>query len=153
MPSDNTDVTLHSRLQAIFINRDEEIRDPATKQWAKARNSNIIEDLGRTSYVFSDKTGTLTSNEMRLRGIAVKQKAYGTMDFRWVVPATCRLSAADLTDLELPACGQRDGGGGQRDGGGGQRDGGGPCRHSHDGGCHAVRYQAICGPTSQVKPN
>ena len=86
MPSDNTDVTLHSRLQAIFINRDEEIRDPATKQWAKARNSNIIEDLGRTSYVFSDKTGTLTSNEMRLRGIAVKQKAYGTMDFRLVVP-------------------------------------------------------------------
>ena len=71
--------------QAIFIARDPEIRDPATKQWAMARNSNIIEDLGRCSYVFSDKTGTLTSNEMRLRGVAVKGTPYGSADFRRVL--------------------------------------------------------------------
>jgi P-type E1-E2 ATPase len=59
------------------------MRDPATRQWAKARNSNIIEDLGRVAYIFSDKTGTLTSNEMRLRGIAIKGKSYGSPDFRW----------------------------------------------------------------------
>ena len=58
---------------------------PATKQRALARNSNIIEDLGRASYVFSDKTGTLTSNEMRLRGIAVKGVSYGNPDFRRVL--------------------------------------------------------------------
>jgi P-type E1-E2 ATPase len=70
-------------MQAYFIFRDPQMRDPATRQWAKARNSNIIEDLGRVAYIFSDKTGTLTSNEMRLRGIAIKGKSYGSPDFRW----------------------------------------------------------------------
>ena len=69
-------------VQAYFIFRDPNMRDPVTRQWAKARNSNIIEDLGRVAYVFSDKTGTLTSNEMRLRGIAIKGKSYGSPDFR-----------------------------------------------------------------------
>ena len=48
----------------------------------QARNTNIIEDLGRVSYVFSDKTGTLTSNEMRLRGVSIKGIPYGSTDFR-----------------------------------------------------------------------
>lgn len=29
-----------------------------------ARNASVVEDLGRVSYVFSDKTGTLTRNEV-----------------------------------------------------------------------------------------
>ena len=45
--------------------------------------SNIIEDLGRVTYVFSDKTGTLTSNEMRMRAVAIKGIPYGGTDFRW----------------------------------------------------------------------
>lgn len=32
--------------------------------------------------MFSDKTGTLTSNEMQLRMIAIKGVPYGTLDFR-----------------------------------------------------------------------
>ena len=67
------------------------MRCPTTKQRALARNSNIIEDLGRASYSFSDKTGTLTSNEMRLRGIAVKGASYGNPGFRFV-PATTSVS-------------------------------------------------------------
>ncbi len=69
-------------MQGNFIANDPQMLPPGTTDWAKARNSNIIEDLGRVSYVFSDKTGTLTSNEMRLRGVSVKGVPYGGTDFR-----------------------------------------------------------------------
>mmetsp|Transcript_7573 Transcript_7573/g.22355 ORF Transcript_7573/g.22355 Transcript_7573/m.22355 type:complete len:1298 (+) Transcript_7573:304-4197(+) len=70
-------------VQGNFINNDPDMRVEGTDDWAKARNSNIIEDLGRVAYVFSDKTGTLTSNEMRMRAVAIKGVPYGgTGDFR-----------------------------------------------------------------------
>jgi magnesium-transporting ATPase (P-type) len=34
------------------------------------------------TYVFSDKTGTLTSNEMQLRQIAIEGTSYGHADIR-----------------------------------------------------------------------
>lgn len=66
----------------VFINFDRDMRDPKTKEWARCRNSNLNEDLGKIEYIFSDKTGTLTSNEMQLRQIAVKGVAYGNADLR-----------------------------------------------------------------------
>lgn len=39
-------------------------------------------DLGLVDYVFSDKTGTLTSNEMQLRLLAIKGSSYGQPDFK-----------------------------------------------------------------------
>lgn len=56
---------------------EEELVEPA-----KARNSNLNEDLGMVQYVFCDKTGTLTQNEMRLRRIAIKDAVYGSSSFR-----------------------------------------------------------------------
>ncbi len=66
----------------IFINFDKAIRDPTTGEAARARNSGLNEDLGRVEYVFSDKTGTLTSNEMQLREIGIKGIPYGSIDFK-----------------------------------------------------------------------
>ena len=55
--------------------------DPVDKMaHARARNSNLNEDLGKVEYVFSDKTGTLTSNEMQLRMVAIKAKVFGSPD-------------------------------------------------------------------------
>jgi magnesium-transporting ATPase (P-type) len=53
----------------LFISRDEGMRDPVTKERAIARNTNLNEDLGHIGHVFSDKTGTLTCNDMRLRAL------------------------------------------------------------------------------------
>lgn len=48
------------------INMDEEIPGSI------ARNSNIPEDLGRLSYLITDKTGTLTQNEMLLKKVCTE---------------------------------------------------------------------------------
>lgn len=42
---------------------------------AKARSLSVT-DLGQVKYIFSDKTGTLTRNEMKLRRVIVNKKCY-----------------------------------------------------------------------------
>ena len=69
-------------LCSVFISRDGALASEAGGgggEPARARNSDIVEDLGQVRHVFSDKTGTLTSNEMQLRAVAVKGEAYGDL--------------------------------------------------------------------------
>ena len=63
----------------VFINLDPEMRERGGES-AKCRNSNLNEDLGKIDYIFSDKTGTLTSNEMRLRLCAIKGQPMGDLN-------------------------------------------------------------------------
>lgn len=51
---------------SYMINNDEKI------EGSIARNSNIPEDLGRLSYLITDKTGTLTQNEMLLKKVCTE---------------------------------------------------------------------------------
>merc|ERR1719473_2215617 len=44
---------------------------------ALARTSDLIEELGQVSFVFSDKTGTLTCNTMEFVRASVNGKVYG----------------------------------------------------------------------------
>lgn len=50
------------------------------EQQFKAYNYTIHEDIGSINYVFADKTGTLTKNELTFRGCSIASKLYE--DFR-----------------------------------------------------------------------
>jgi phospholipid-translocating P-type ATPase (flippase) len=58
-------------LQAYLITSDREMYDPVSDTPAIARSSNLCQELGQIQYVFSDKTGTLTANEMVLRYLSL----------------------------------------------------------------------------------
>jgi magnesium-transporting ATPase (P-type) len=66
----------------VYIAFDPEMREGPDGEPAVARNSDIVEDLGMVEYCFSDKTGTLTSNEMKLRALGIAGVTYGRPDLR-----------------------------------------------------------------------
>ena len=81
---------------SYMINRDKTIPETI------ARNSTIPEELGRISYVFSDKTGTLTKNEMIFKRISMTNEHFGEGDFnelKQVLEDECSKSDAPLLDV------------------------------------------------------
>ena len=58
---------------------------------AKANTSDLNEDLGQIEYLFSDKTGTLTENEMELKQLSVDGVVYYEKDNKLYVKDTNQL--------------------------------------------------------------
>ncbi|CAA0821148.1 Putative phospholipid-transporting ATPase 7 [Striga hermonthica] len=65
-------------LQALFINQDIHMYDEETGTRASARTSNLNEELGQVDTILSDKTGTLTCNQMDFLKCSIAGIAYGT---------------------------------------------------------------------------
>jgi phospholipid-transporting ATPase len=57
--------------QALLINSDLDMYYPKTDTPAVCRTSSLVEELGQIEYIFSDKTGTLTRNEMEFRQCSI----------------------------------------------------------------------------------
>jgi len=63
-------------VQAYLINNDLAMYHEESDTPAEARTSTINEDLGQVSYLFSDKTGTLTDNIMLFRKLSVGGRSF-----------------------------------------------------------------------------
>lgn len=63
--------------QAYFINIDMDMYDRAEDRYSRAFSSSLNEELGQIEYIFSDKTGTLTSNNLELRTLVIADQPFG----------------------------------------------------------------------------
>ncbi|RDX96739.1 putative phospholipid-transporting ATPase 4, partial [Mucuna pruriens] len=84
-------------LQATFINQDIQMYDEETGTPADARTSNLNEELGQVDTILSDKTGTLTCNQMDFLKCSIAGTAYGVRSSE-VELAAAKQIASDLED-------------------------------------------------------
>ncbi|GAV73284.1 E1-E2_ATPase domain-containing protein/HAD domain-containing protein [Cephalotus follicularis] len=80
-------------LQTLFINRDIHMYYEEADKPARARTSNLNEELGQVDTILSDKTGTLTCNSMEFVKCSIAGTAYGH----------------GVTEVERAAAGRRNG--------------------------------------------
>ena len=72
-------IDLLKYVYAIWIRNDAKMRSKDLE--TLVNNTSIIEDLGCVEYIFSDKTGTMTENEMTFKKIAVRGDMYGHSEY------------------------------------------------------------------------
>lgn len=81
-------------LQAMFISQDIQMFDEESGSPAQARTSNLNEELGQVDTILSDKTGTLTCNQMDFLKCTIAGVSYG------LVSSEVEIAAAKLMEAD-----------------------------------------------------
>lgn len=74
-------IELHKFLGSLFLEWDLDLYDEEMNQQCIVNTSNLNEELGQVKILFSDKTGTLTKNEMTLQQCSINGKKYKIQGF------------------------------------------------------------------------
>ncbi|XP_057204857.1 phospholipid-transporting ATPase 11C isoform X2 [Triplophysa rosa] len=75
-------VEMQKFLGSFFITWDKDFFDPEIQEGALVNTSDLNEELGQVEYVFTDKTGTLTQNNMEFIECCIDGFQYGHRDAR-----------------------------------------------------------------------
>lgn len=95
-------VELVKFLQAIMINRDQQLYSNTSHARCSVNSSNLNEELGQINFVLTDKTGTLTCNKMVFRNALIGAKIFGAIIPTDSRPENAKASAkAPQTSLDL----------------------------------------------------
>jgi phospholipid-translocating ATPase len=92
-------------LQATFMNQDIHMYDEETGNPAQARTSNLNEELGQVDTILSDKTGTLTCNQMDFLKCSIAGTPYGMRSSEVELAAAKQMAIeeeADLSNFPMP---------------------------------------------------
>ncbi|TMW57079.1 hypothetical protein Poli38472_003004 [Pythium oligandrum] len=98
-------------IQAKFISWDDKMRNDKG-EGAIANTSSLTDELGQVKYIFTDKTGTLTQNQMEFRKCSVDGIVYGIIDKKDSISGRGALSMSSL-DVVTQDVGSRKEGGGE----------------------------------------
>uniref|UniRef100_A0A7S2WIZ1 Phospholipid-transporting ATPase n=1 Tax=Mucochytrium quahogii TaxID=96639 RepID=A0A7S2WIZ1_9STRA len=94
-------------IQTKYIGWDLNMYDEDTGKFASCNTTSLAQEIGQVNWIFSDKTGTLTRNEMRLVACTVEGETYGRYlckDLEALAEETCgvlqssRICFSDLLD-------------------------------------------------------
>ncbi|DBA02167.1 TPA: hypothetical protein N0F65_004802, partial [Lagenidium giganteum] len=88
-------------VHAKFISWDDQMRN-SRGEGALANTTSLTDELGQVKYIFTDKTGTLTQNQMVFRRCSVDGYVYGMVD-RKDPPRAVSISSLDVVPREVGA--------------------------------------------------
>ena len=71
-------ISMVNTINATFVRQDVEMYDEAADEPCQVRSQGLLDELGAITHVFSDKTGTLTSNHMEFRRCLIGSTSYGS---------------------------------------------------------------------------
>ena len=63
--------------QAMFISKDADMTNKNTMARVRVQSSTLNDELGQINYIFTDKTGTLTKNNMQFKAFTVGEQSFG----------------------------------------------------------------------------